>query len=271
MTETAAAIVRQFLLLTALLTPLELLVPARQQRLLRRGWATDLGWFLVGPFLINAGTALLLAAAAAPLGSIVPERARALLQSQPRALQLVEIALLAELLSYWAHRLSHQVGWLWRFHAVHHSNRELDWLAAHRQHPVEAIWLLGLSNLPILIIGFPVETIGWFILAQKVYTAFLHANVHIGYGRFGNRLLASPEFHHWHHDGAPGPARNFAATLPFIDVLFGTFRVPGGAFPDRYGVDEPVPARLLGQLLHPMLPRSRQRGIPASLIDIPGN
>jgi sterol desaturase/sphingolipid hydroxylase (fatty acid hydroxylase superfamily) len=231
------AVVRQLLLFVAVLAPLELLFPARKQGPLRRGSLTDLLHFSLNPLLIAAGSALLLAGMAA----VVP-RVQA---PQPWALQFAEIFVVSELLEYWVHRLSHTVPFLWRFHAVHHSNTELDFLAAHRQHPLEAIWLLGAANLPIVALGFDVEPIAGFILFQKLYTAFLHANVRIGYGRF-TLLLASPQFHHWHHDAhARG---NFASTLPLLDKIFGSYQLPKG-FPSEYGCDAPVATSWWGQLM----------------------
>jgi sterol desaturase/sphingolipid hydroxylase (fatty acid hydroxylase superfamily) len=44
---------------------------------------------------------------------------------------------LFDLLSYWVHRLLHTVPYFWRFHAVHHSSRDLDWLATSRDHPLD--------------------------------------------------------------------------------------------------------------------------------------
>jgi len=232
-----AAVARQFLLFVAVLAPLELLLPARTQGPLRRGTLTDLLHFAVNPFLIAAGGSLLLAL----LGAVVPKLGAA----QPWGLQFAEIFVVSELLGYWVHRLSHTVPWLWRFHAVHHSNTELDFLAAHRQHPLEAIWLVGVANLPVVALGFDVEPILGFILAQKLYTAFLHANVRIGFGRF-TLLLASPRFHHWHHD--VNSRGNYASALPIFDKLFGSYRLPPG-FPSQYGCDQPVASSWWGQLL----------------------
>jgi sterol desaturase/sphingolipid hydroxylase (fatty acid hydroxylase superfamily) len=249
--ELSAAIVRHFLLLVALLAPLELLLPAQKnQRPLRRGSLTDLVHFTLNPFLISTGAAFLLALLASLIERVVP--GRAILRAQPWGLQLAEIFVAAELLGYWVHRLSHDVPWLWRFHAVHHSNTSLDFLATHRQHPLEAVWLAGVANLPVLMLGFDVDAIATFILAQKLYTAFLHANVRVGFGRF-TVLLASPQFHHWHHDAHT--RGNFASALPWIDRLFGTYRLPDG-FPKTYGCDEPVPTGWPGQLLHPFAARS---------------
>lgn len=245
-------ILRHFLLLLGLLTPLELLRPARGQPLLRRGIGTDLLHFACGPVLIRVGAALLLGALGAALDRLLPAGPRAQLRAQPFALQLVEIFVLGELGAYLLHRLSHAVPALWRLHAVHHSNEALDWLAAHRQHPIEAVLHLGVANLPVLALGFSLEPILGFILLQKVYTAFLHANVRVGYGPL-SVLLASPQFHHWHHDAEAGAAAgNYASTLPLFDLIFGTYRAPQG-FPARYGLDggEVVPEGYLAQLAHP--------------------
>lgn len=238
MQETALAVLRQLLLFGMLLMPLELLFPARaSQRLWRRGAIIDLIYFALNPFLINLGMVLGLAGMSAALDWLLPMPLRTTLSHQPLWLQLIEIFLIAEISGYWIHRLSHRSEFLWRFHAVHHSNTELDWLAAHRQHPLEAIWLLAVANLPVLLLGFPMDSMLSVVLLQKFYTAFLHANVRIGYGRFG-QLIASPQFHHWHHDAdAPqqAPDCNFSSVLSILDRLWGTYRVPP-AFPQRYGI-----------------------------------
>jgi sterol desaturase/sphingolipid hydroxylase (fatty acid hydroxylase superfamily) len=248
--DVALATLRQFALFATLLTPLEILLPARRQKIFRRGFATDVVYFVLGPFLIGAGAAALLAGLGAALGWLVPDRARALLQAQPWGVQLAEIILLSEIGGYWVHRWSHRVRWLWHFHAVHHSAVELDWLAAHRQHPLEAVWLLGVANLPVLALGFSTEALFGFVLAQKLYTAFLHSNARVGLGPLG-WLVASPRFHHWHHDGAPGAAHNFASFFPWLDRLWGTHREPKD-FPERYGCDEPVGDGYVAQLAHPL-------------------
>lgn len=259
MVETGLAVLRQLLLFTALLLPLQILWPAQpQQPVWRKGLSVDLLHFCLNPFLINAGAALLLAGLAALLERLLPSALRTLLQAQPFALQVAEIFVLSELLSYWAHRLSHSVPVLWRFHAVHHSTEQLDYLAAHRQHPLEAVVLLGVTNLPILILGFDTTPLLTFIVVQKLYTAFVHANVQVGYGAL-DTVLASPRFHHWHHHNEPGMPRadfNFAGTLSLLDRLFGTFQAaPAGRFPAGYGTDEPVATSYLGQLVHPLRPR----------------
>ena len=70
-------------------------------------------------------------------------------QSQPLWLQVVEHFCMADLGFYLAHRAFHAVPWLWRFHAVHHSIEEMDWLAAHRVHAVDQILQVGVADAAV--------------------------------------------------------------------------------------------------------------------------
>jgi sterol desaturase/sphingolipid hydroxylase (fatty acid hydroxylase superfamily) len=72
----------------------------------------------------------------------------------------------------------------------------------------------------------------------------LHANIGVGFGRM-TRIIASPHFHHWHHDKKL--RGNFGSVLTCFDSIFGTYRLPKG-FPSQYGCDEPVATTWWGQL-----------------------
>jgi sterol desaturase/sphingolipid hydroxylase (fatty acid hydroxylase superfamily) len=66
--------------------------------------------------------------------------------------------------------------------------------------------------------------------------------------------VATPVFHRWHHTSREkGGDTNFAGTFPLWDILFGTFRMPKGALPDQYGVDDQssFPREIIGQLAYP--------------------
>ena len=67
-------------------------------------------------------------------------------------------------------------------------------------------------------------------------------------------LLTTPAFHHWHHTN-DGKRRdcNYASMFPWLDRIFGTHHLPE-AWPERYGIDEPMPATLAGQFIHPLAP-----------------
>ncbi|WP_246672129.1 MULTISPECIES: sterol desaturase family protein [unclassified Mesorhizobium] len=85
---------------------------------------------------------------------VVPEALSATVQSQPLWLQAIEALIIADIGFYLAHRAFHAVPFLWRFHAIHHSIEEMDWLAAHRVHPVDQILTKSASFLPLFALGF---------------------------------------------------------------------------------------------------------------------
>jgi sterol desaturase/sphingolipid hydroxylase (fatty acid hydroxylase superfamily) len=157
----------------------------------------------------------------------------------------------SDLLMYSTHRLFHGHS-LWRFHAVHHSTRQLEWISATRTHPVDAVLHGGLPDVVMLLLGIPPEVLIWIIPFNIGSAAVLHANVDWRFGPF-RYVLASPVFHRWHHTSASrGGSSNFAGTFAFIDLLFGTFYMPANQSPDAYGLDDPdFPADFVGQILHP--------------------
>ena len=70
------------------------------------------------------------------------------------------------------------------------------------------------------------------------HSAFVHANLDWTLGPF-KYVIAGPVFHRWHHTAADrGGEKNFAATFPILDVIFGTFYMPAGQLPDNYGIGE---------------------------------
>jgi hypothetical protein len=60
---------------------------------------------------------------------------------------------LIDFIAYWLHRVFQGKN-LWRFHEVHHSSMELDWLAAARVHPVNDIANKSLQAMIIVVLGY---------------------------------------------------------------------------------------------------------------------
>lgn len=247
------------LFLFVLFRPLEAAFPAKSgQRVFRPGWFTDLLFFL-GQYLLWSGLVFaLLVGFGAWIDGWMPANFRAAVAAQPWWAQALEVVVLSDFCVYWGHRLQHRVGFLWRFHAVHHSAEHLDWLAAHREHPVDTVYTMGLINLPAFILGFPLETIAGLIAFRGIWAIFIHSNVRLPIGPF-RMLLGSPELHHWHHD-RDREAGNYANISPLMDILFGTYRCPDHE-PDAVGLADPLPKGYFRQLLHPFLP-SKRKEIP---------
>ena len=243
----------KFILITFLVfVPLERLLALHpEQKIFRRNWANDVIFLLFNRFLIKLGLLGVVAASIFAAAQIIPASFQATVGGLPYWVQIPAVIVLSDLGFYWTHRMFHAVPWLWRFHAVHHSIEELDWLAAFRIHPLDQIITKGVSLVPVATLGFSEWAIAIYVVLYQWQTILIHANVRIRFGplRF---LLASPEFHHWHHSSdREARDRNFAAQLPFLDALFGTLHMPKGQMPTRYGLDQPMPQHYVRQLIYP--------------------
>ena len=173
------------------------------------------------------------------------------LAALPLVAQMVIFLIGEDIILYWTHRLFHGAK-LWKYHAVHHSSEELEWISAARFHPVNLFLGSVVADVTMLIAGISPNV---FIVLGPLtiaHSAFVHANLDWTLGPF-KYLIAGPVFHRWHHTAASrGGEKNFAATFPVLDLMFGTFYMPAGELPDHYGIDDrEFPASFPAQLVHP--------------------
>lgn len=243
-----------FLFLALVFLPMERVFPAkRNQKLFRPKWLLDFCFF-IGQYLLWSGLVLwTLNYFGEYLSSIIPNSIQSKVKSQAYPLQAFEVLILSDFLIYWGHRLQHRIDFLWRFHKVHHSAEHLDWLAAHREHPIDSVYTIGLINLPAFIMGFPLESIAGIIAFRGIWAIYIHSNVRLPIGPL-RILIGAPELHHWHHD-LDRRAGNYANISPIMDVIFGTYKCPDQE-PEKFGIKEETPKSYLGQLLEPLLPKS---------------
>lgn len=242
-----------------LFVPLERLFPRnRDQVLLREEWREDLFYYFVSSLLVQVLTFLTLAPSRLVSGHTDLGMAQAFFGGLPWLAQLALIMLFTDVVQYWVHRMFHRIPALWRFHAVHHSAKSLDWIAGARMHFIEIVVLRGLTATPMFVLGFAESAIQAYILIVYVYSSFIHANISGSFG-FLEKLVVVPRFHHWHH----GEEReaidvNFAIHFPLIDRLFGTYHMPEGRWPKGYGIKgHPVPRGYWRQFLYPFRREAR--------------
>ena len=163
--------------------------------------------------------------------------------------------LLGDFLLYWIHRWFHGRT-LWRFHAVHHSSEQLDWLSSVRGHPVNDIVANALLFFPFLLLGFGPGAAASAGPVIGVFALLGHADVDWDWGPF-RHVIASPVYHRWHHSKDPAAIdKNFASFLPLWDILFGTHYMPTDRKPQDFGIHEPVEHTIVGLLKHPFKPTS---------------
>lgn len=173
------------------------------------------------------------------------------LSQLPLWAQALLFLVLSDFMLYWLHRMFHG-GEFWKYHSIHHSSEELDWISAARFHPVNLILGTVGVDVILLIAGISPNIMLWVGPFNTFHSAFVHANLNWTLGPF-KCVLATPVFHRWHHTALEaGGNTNFAGTFPIWDILFGTFRMPANELPERYGKDEArVPSEIVGQLVYP--------------------
>lgn len=239
------------LILACIFIPLERLLPLHaEQGTFRRDWVNDLVYLLINGFVVRSGFVFVVAVMMVVFNRLVGPDPTPWVPALPLWVQVIGAIIVADIGYYVAHRTSHSVPFLWKFHAVHHSIEEMDWLATHRVHPVDQIFTNTLSILPLYFLGFSFEAVAIYAAIYQAHAILVHSNIKISFGPL-KWLIASPEYHHWHHANEPDAYdRNFAAQLSIIDVVAGTLFMPKRQ-PKAYGINEPMPRLYHLQLLHP--------------------
>ena len=245
------------LIFASVYVPLERMFPRRQQSPFRPGWSTDVAYYVIGCFVgklsdTTSWAAMLVLREATGLGF------GKIAAAQPTWIQFVELVLTADFCAYWFHRVLHRNTYLWQLHRIHHTSERMDWLANVRLHPIDKMLGDCVQFTPIFCLGFSTTA----VLSYTIFLGFQgflnHSNIKLDFGRL-RWIIASPQFHHWHHCNDPNlENRNFSAHLVVFDMLFGTFYLPpDSSTPVAYGIPDPSPRSLLRQTIAPFF---RARG-----------
>lgn len=169
----------------------------------------------------------------------------------PMWAQVVLGLVIAEFGLYWAHRLAHEVPYIWRFHAVHHSVTRLWVINTGRFHFVDSFFSIILSQPLLFLMGAPMEVFLWV----SAFTAFVgiltHCNIETRTGPL-NFVFNTPGLHRWHHslDLNEGN-KNYGENLMLWDILFRTYFDADRRPPAVIGIHDPMPSGFAEQLVHP--------------------
>ncbi len=239
------------ILLFVLVTPFEKIFPRHKgQKIRRPHLGTDMGYALVSPLLGVVAGFIVLIIAILSLAWVPGLLIRPYVSNIPENWMPFVGFILFDFTVYWTHRFYHEIPILWRFHAIHHSTKHLDWASGFRAHPFDGT-ILAPAFIFLIAAGFSPELTGVLAVAQIILGLFLHANVRWRLPLL-HKVLITPEFHHWHHTNERDAIwTNYSTFLPIWDIIFGTYYMPRGRRPMEYGVTEEIPDGIILQLKHP--------------------
>lgn len=145
--------------------------------------------------------------------------------------------------AYWLHRAQHGFSWWWALHSLHHSQRRMTVWTDDRNHVVDDLLITLALVLFSQFVGVQPGEYVLILVIGRLVESWSHANVDIGYGWLGDRLLVGPRFHRLHHALSNPEERhiqdhNFAPVFPIWDIVFGTAIYDGKNRPT--GVDDPL-------------------------------
>lgn len=169
------------------------------------------------------------------------------------AIATLGIASVADFFYYWMHRAQHRFGWMWRFHRVHHSITEISATNSYH-HVAEDLFQFAAVTIPMsYLLGVESGPVPWLaIVVVGTHSYFIHstANINIGPLRY---LISDNRLHRIHHSMEDRHRnKNFAASTPIWDAIFGTAYFPERAEWPAVGLsDVPEPRTIRDYLLIP--------------------
>jgi sterol desaturase/sphingolipid hydroxylase (fatty acid hydroxylase superfamily) len=145
--------------------------------------------------------------------------------------------------AYWVHRAQHRFSWWWALHSLHHSQRHVTVWSDDRNHVLDDLLVTLALVIFAQVVGVQPEDYVLILMVGRLIESWSHANVDLGFGRIGEKLIVGPRFHRLHHALA-GPTErhihdhNYAPVFPIWDILFGTAIFQHKRRPT--GVDDPA-------------------------------
>lgn len=169
--------------------------------------------------------------------------------------QLATLFFLRDFIHWNIHRLLHRVPFLWEFHKVHHSAKEMGFATHLRFHWVEMIAYRILEYIPLGMIGFGIREFFLVYIISLGMGHFSHSNIRISLGPL-KYVFNNPEMHQWHHaKDIPRDFRygiNYGISLSIWDYIFGTACIPKDNENIEFGFknDEHFPKGFWGQVTY---------------------
>ncbi|WP_299441429.1 sterol desaturase family protein [uncultured Aquimarina sp.] len=173
----------------------------------------------------------------------------------PKWAQLIVFFIILDFVQWFTHVLLHKYPFLWKFHKIHHSVKEMGFAAHLRYHWMENIFYKPLKTIGVMILGgFEPEQAYIVHFLAIAIGHFNHANIKITWGPL-KYILNNPVMHLYHHSYVlpkDSYGVNFGISLSLWDYVFKTNYIPedSGTIEIGFPGEEKVPKSFFGQLIY---------------------
>ena len=163
-------------LMALIYVPMERLWPqCPAQGTFRNEWTLDVVYFMSTHLPIQILSFLVLLPATQAVKYLGVPVLQHLIARMPWLLQFLFAVVVADIAEYFIHLALHKVPFLWRFHAVHHSSKALDWIAGSRSHFVDDTLVRGFILVPMML-GFSQSIIFAYLIFVTLHATWSHCN-----------------------------------------------------------------------------------------------
>ncbi len=135
--------------------------------------------------------------------------------------------LILDLIASWlVHYVEHHVKWMWKFHAIHHTDQHVDTTTANRHHPGESVFRFIFTLAAVVIVGAPMWLVFLYQTLSVVLTQFNHSNFLLNktVDKILSWVFVTPNMHHVHHHyRMPYSDTNYGNIFSCWDRIFGTY------------------------------------------------
>jgi sterol desaturase/sphingolipid hydroxylase (fatty acid hydroxylase superfamily) len=254
------------IIISLIVWSLEILFPWRKnQPIIRKDFWLDAFYMFFNFFLLNLIVLIALSNSAAQLfndllsftGISIQDFQLIDLNALPYALRLFLFFIVIDFVQWCTHRLLHSYEFLWNFHKVHHSVKQMGFAAHLRYHWMEPVVYNSMKYVPLAIIGgFTANDVAIVHFFNITIGHLNPANINIDYG-FLKYIFNNPKMHIWHHVKTLPEDRkngvNYGITLSVWDYLFKTNYIPHSGRDIEIGFegDEHFPKDFVGQEIYP--------------------
>jgi sterol desaturase/sphingolipid hydroxylase (fatty acid hydroxylase superfamily) len=217
---------------------LQRVIPAdRNQKIFSIGFGQDLVWFFYEAILHAAITVTYVHLLIRLYGKFFSALTVNSLMGLPGGVRFLIVLLLVDFLHWAQHLCHHKVPVLWQFHALHHSQKELNFFTDFRYHVLEYVVRQTFHVIPFLILHVEAPVIVSFAVFHRWYSRFYHGNIRTNLGLL-RYILVTPQSHRVHHSiESEHRDTNYGSIFSVWDWIFGTQHKNSDVYPQT-GIDD---------------------------------